>query len=597
MILPLILYICWMSIAGVAAKNPGFALWGTMMRGTGLLTLYSTTLYTLIIASVSKRYDGYVYRLLGWVVGGGAVVVLSVWMGDEGFNAAIGVLQKGSGGGVTGNSTLAGSYLLFILGFTTFLLVSKQYIKKVWVWILSIGIMCSPIFLNIYGLLSGKSVLGSARGAFLGIIIAATVSVFVYWSLSLKKSVRILGVGGIVAGIAVFVVAWAQLMTPGTSIHQKFIESASGTRFAFWHISQQVLHERPLIGYGPENFSIAQARYFDPKFLSKDLAFEAWTDHPHNVYFDNGVAAGYPGIVLYCIFVGSLIVIVYRNKNLSSAQRGVLIGTLTAYIIQNLVAIDGFVTIFILAVYTGVIYGLSVSSIDVSVTKKQSEYPILLCVLLLFSCVGIYYFGYQPAHKAKLFGEVLASSLDIRSDRYKEFLDGSPVGTYWDIGGFGYDEYKLYAQNSSAVKNNQKVLPYAIKDVDAYIAYLEQVATTNKTDYRLYFTIINLYNTKIYLADLPYNQAMADHVTELIQYAQTLAPTDPRLYWLYAQLDAWKGDIVGVISSYQKAIAIDPTLPVSHRLLLQFLQGIGNQKLYKESLLYAQKEITGFTLQ
>jgi hypothetical protein len=76
-----------------------------------------------------------------------------------------------------------------------------------------------------------------------------------------------------------------------------------------------------------------------------------------------------------------------------------------------------------------------------------------------------------------------------------------------------------------------------------------------------------------------------------------LAPTDPRLYWLYAQLDAWKGDIVGVISSYQKAIAIDPTLPVSHRLLLQFLQGIGNQKLYKESLLYAQKEITGFTLQ
>jgi hypothetical protein len=85
-------------------------------------------------------------------------------------------------------------------------------------------------------------------------------------------------------------------------------------------------------------------------------------------------------------------------------------------------------------------------------------------------------------------------------------------------------------------------------------------------------------------------------MTELIQYGQTLAPTDPRAYWLYAQLAAWKGDMPGVIGAYEKGIAIDPTLPISHKLLLQFLQGIGNKKLYTEALLRAQKDIPGFTL-
>lgn len=598
MVAPLVLYVVWMTVAGVAAKNPGFAFWGTLMRGTGLITLYTTTLYALVISSLAKRYDAYVYKLLGWVLGGGAIVALSVWVGDEGLNMAIDVLRKGSGGGVTGNSTLAAAYLLFIVGFTALLITSTQIRKKTWLWILGVGIISSPLFINIYGALVGKGVFGSARAGFLGICIAAIVATLVYWSLSHKKTFRILGIGGIVTGVIVFAVVWSQFMTPGTSIHQKFVEGASGTRFAFWHIAQQAMNERPLVGYGPENFSIAQARYFDPEFLSKDLAFEASTDHPHNVYYDNGVAAGYPGIIFYFLLIGSFIFVTYRNKGLPPIQRGILIGTVVGYVIQNLVSLDGFINIFILAIYAGVVYGLSTQKTSTLMAPKdQSWHGPLLGGLLIVSLVGVYHLSYQPARKAKLFGEVLGATLNIRSARYKEFLDGSSVGTYWDVGGFGYDEYKLYARNPSAVKNDSKVLPYAIKDVDAYIAYLEQVATTNKTDYRLYFTIVNLYNTKIYLSDLSYNPTMAAHMTELIQYAHTLAPTDPRLYWLYAQLSAWKGDMGGVISSYQKGIAIDPTLPVSHRLLLQFLQGMGNQKLYKESLLYAQREIPGFILQ
>ncbi len=595
MISPLIGYVLWMTIAGFIAKNSGLSFWGSLMRGTGLLTLYTTTLYALIITSLSKRYEGYIPTLLRWVVGGGAVVALSVWLGDEGFNTAIDVLRKGSGGGVTGNSSLAGAYMVFLLGFVAILATMQK--KRVWFWILGMVILCSPLFINIYGLMSGKGIIGSARAALLGIVIAGLVTLLVYWTLSSKKFLRSIGIGGLLAGVIVFAIAWNQFVTPGTYIHQKFVAAASGTRFAFWEIAQKAMHERPLVGYGPENFPIAQARYFDPKFLSKDLAFEAWTDHPHNVYYDNGVAAGYPGIALYALFVGSLIYITYRTKRLTRLQKSILIGTIIGYLVQDLVAFDGFITIFALATTAGIIYGTNTSFAQKVPVKKASWHPVLLFGLVALSCVGVYYFSYRPAHKARLYASVLGSKLDKRPARYHEFLKGSPVGTYWDVSGFGYSEYKLYAMNPVQIKEDSKVLPYAIKDVDAYIEYFEELTKTNKTDYRLYYTLINLYNTKIYFANLPYDSILAKRLSELLEYAKSLAPTDPRIYWLYAQLAAWKGDMDGVISAYKQAIAIDPTLSVSHRLFLKFLEGIGDKKEYIKYLQYAKQQISGFTME
>jgi O-antigen ligase len=594
---PLIAYTLWMVVSTFTARDPGLALWGSLMRGVGLLTVVATALYTIMIVSLAKRHEGYIQRFLGWSVVGGAVTVASVWFGDEGFNLAINVLRKGSGGGVTGNSSLAGAYSVFMLGFSTFLIASNRY-KNGLLWVLVSAILLSPLFINVYGALVGKGVIGSARGALGGIIIGAVVGALVYGTLSLRKSIRSLSITGIIAGVVAGALLWNQLVTPGTNLHQKFIDVASGTRFAFWEISQKALNERPFVGYGIANFPIAQARYFDPQFLSKSLAFEAWTDQPHNVYYNNAIAGGYPAVLLYVVLIGTLIYTIYRSQSLGRTHKAILVGTLVGYLVQDLVAFDGFITMFAFATYIGVVYGYAVSPSSTTQSPQDRKwYLYVFVVLCLIGIVGAYEFSYRPVQKAKLFAEVLGSKLNERYPRYQEFLKGSPVGNYWDVGGFGYDEYKLYARDPLAVKQDPKLLSHAIKDVDAYITYLEQVAQTNKTDYRLYFTIINLYNTKIYFSDLPYDPVLAARITNLIDYASTLAPTDPRLYWMRAQLAAWKGDLAGVVGAYQKAIAIDPTLPVSHKLLIQFLQGVGNQKLYKEALDAAQKDIPGFTMQ
>ena len=481
------------------------------------------------------------------------------------------------------------------MGYIAFAIAGK-YFKKSWLWILAVLVIFSPLFINIYSAVSGGNIIGSARGALGGIGIGIVTAFLVYGTLSKQKLIRRISLGSIVIGIMGFIAIWIKLITPGTVIHQKFIDLASGTRFAFWEIAQKVMEERPVLGYGPANYPIAQSQYFDPQFLSKSLAFEAWTDQPHNVYYDIGVSGGYPAIVLYVLFISSLVYAIYRSDRFTNTQKAALVGTLIGYLAQDLVAFDGFITLFAFGTFCGIAYmGLVSPSTDLE-PKSLSWQPYLLGVTAIVGIVGCYTFSYRPAHKARLFAEVLGSKLNERYPRYQEFLNGSTVGNYWDVGGFGYDEYKLYAANPASIKSDQKILPHAIRDVNAYITYLEEVTKTNKTDYRLYFTIINLYNTKIYFTDMPYDPSVAAHMTELIEYAQRLAPTDPRIYWLYAQLAAWKGDMDSVIKAYKNGIAIDPTLPVSHKLLLQFLSGTKNEKLYKEALSNAQQRIPGFTI-
>jgi len=68
-------------------------------------------------------------------------------------------------------------------------------------------------------------------------------------------------------------------------------------------------------------------------------------------------------------------------------------------------------------------------------------------------------------------------------------------------------------------------------------------------------------------------------------------------YWMMAQTYIWKADYYGVVDSYKKSIAIDPTIPETYRLLLNFAKGTKNQKLYDDTLKDAQKNVIDFKLQ
>ena len=64
------------------------------------------------------------------------------------------------------------------------------------------------------------------------------------------------------------------------------------TRLLLWGQSLKIFKERPIFGWGPENFSIALEKHYLPQF-------EVWYDRAHNVFFDYLTQTGILGLLSY----------------------------------------------------------------------------------------------------------------------------------------------------------------------------------------------------------------------------------------------------------------------------------------------------------
>jgi len=601
---PLAGFLIWMTLAGIVAVNPALSFWSSFARGTGLITLYHCFVFSLIIASMVRKYGmAYALGLMEWFLWGASLLAVSVWLGSSGFNLPYAFALNDHGGGLSGNSSFAGAYLLFALAFGIFLLtIRSKSPKNKWALACALAvILFSPVFIDLHGFFSGTGILGTARGATLGMLVGAGLALIGYLFLSQKKLFRGLAVGFVLIGMILFGILWKSLITPDTYLHNKFTAEASGTRFIFWDTAQKAIDERPWFGYGPENYMIAFQHYFNPKMLLDEYSSESWNDRAHNIYYDTGVSGGYPAIALYAFFILSILYALYgswRRGMLSRIQAGILAGAVAGYVFQNLFVFDSTIALAALFSLAGMLYALQApKSIDaenaVLVLAGRRLRAILISVLIIGGTASFLFLACLPAQKAVLYTKVFGAPYD---KPFNELLKGSRMGEAWDLSNVADETYKALASNASQIKNNPKVLPYVEKDLANFLKYLEIVAGRNKTDYRLYTSMLYLYGAETYFTDTKPDPALAKHLLLIEEHAKSLAPADPEAYFGAAQIDVWSADVKGAEAEYRQAIALDPSIPVSHKNFIQFANTIGNKKLYDEALAEAKKDIPGFQL-
>ena len=603
--IPFILYLVWLTISGILAANPTLAFWSSVSRGTGLLTLYHAFVLSLIVSSVLKKEgEVYLYKLLNWFLSSGFILALSVWFGNEGFNL---FLKDSQGGGLIGNSSMTAAYMLFVIALGLFLIVSKNIkkSKKWWIGIILTTVILSPLFVNIYGFLNGHSILGSARGATFGIFVIIGVTFLCYFFFSKKKIFKILGIIGIFLSIIAFSIGWSNLMTPGSYLHDKFVQATSENRFTFWNSAQKGMDKHPYFGYGVDNYSVAFQDHFDAKVLDGKNGFEGWPDHSHNVYFDTGIYGGYPAIVLYSIFLLSIIYgiyIAFKKERINQLQASVLCGLIIGYVFQNLFIFDSLLSINILFVLAGIIFALDDHYIKEKYPKVLISESIKNTIAFFLSVLYIplfIFFVYMPIDKAIAYNKLINMTIDERLSHYNDLLEGSSVGGSIDVSSMADTIYKYYATNLPQIKKDKNLSPYVDADLTAFTKYLDQVIAKDKSknDFRLYISDVFLYNTEIILVEKSYEQNLADYLYSLLDHAEKLSPANPETYWARANISAWKGDLKGSEDAYKEAISMDPGAPGSYRLLINFAKVTNNQKLYTETIIEAQKNIPDFKME
>ena len=147
------------------------------------------------------------------------------------------------------------------------------------------------------------------------------------------------------------------------------------SRLLLWQESWRAWQSRPILGFGPENFSIAANKYFDAR-LAK---YEAYSfDRAHNFIFDHGVETGWLGLLSYLMMIGAagwalvLFVIpaphqvwdklqrkseIYSSLSVKGGGEGfsskpesllIFLSLLVAYFVQNFFIFDSFVSYLML---------------------------------------------------------------------------------------------------------------------------------------------------------------------------------------------------------------------------------------------------------
>ncbi len=531
---PLLVFLGWLTIAGISGVRPELSFWSSLMRGTGLITLYHGLALSLVVASLisTKGLSSYGRSLLTWFLNGSFVLALSVWLGNEGLNLSAEFLQKSKGGGLIGNSSLAATYLIFtlFLGLFTLFISGNSRKLRIWITIILLTTISSPLFLGF-----------SARAAVLGIVIGLVFGVLSYLSLSKRNFVRYTSVAFLVLCALVSIFTWKSFVTEDTVLHQKFTESATGNRFVFWDIAKQGLAEKPILGWGPENYSVVYQKYFDPVIFENSNTAEVWNDRAHNIFLELGVAGGYSAIFFYLLFLVSLIIGTHKaftNSQISRLQFSILISLIVAYILQNLFVFDSLSSLLALSILTAIIFGLNGGLESRSESRKllpSSFRPYVILFLVIFVLTSLYIFTFLPYKKVTTISEVIGLSLNKRPDHYKDLLHISPVGDGWEIGKIAEDAYLLYSKNIVSIKKDSKLLAYSKVDLGKLLEYLEVVAEKRVYDYRLYLNMSRLYHIYADLAGGVEAKDLTKRALELGFYAKTLSPNDPQVNILLRQ--------------------------------------------------------------
>jgi len=113
-------------------------------------------------------------------------------------------------------------------------------------------------------------------------------------------------------------------------------DNTTVSRFLIWDIAIQGFKERPLLGYGQENFIYIFSEKYNPALYAQ----EAWFDRAHNIFLDWMISAGIFGILSYlALFIFGLYSI-YRTDKLSILEKSILFGLLSAYGFHNMFVFD-----------------------------------------------------------------------------------------------------------------------------------------------------------------------------------------------------------------------------------------------------------------
>src|SRR3989344_4352076 len=347
---------------------PERSLWSDILRGTGVLFLTYIFFLAFFLSELLSEKD---WSLARRSVAVSAVIIsIFTFLGHEG--AGVGgrflTINLDIDGLTFGNSTFAGVYLLlaFIITLIETSRTSPGTTRKLLLGALVIQFL-SPILIN-SKILIGKSnfdgitsILGTARASSATMLLLITY--LLGWYLLRKISL-----GSLASKWPKWRIAWpilftifvlsavAMLFVPGSFVREKYTEESTAARLIVWDSGLEAFKEKPLLGWGPENFRLAYEKHFDNRLYLDENIGEVWFDRAHNLVIDSLVSVGVVGVIFgLALFLYFIMVVIraWRRGLIGSFEANILGAFPLAHFLQLQTGFDTAGTYALVAVIFG----------------------------------------------------------------------------------------------------------------------------------------------------------------------------------------------------------------------------------------------------
>jgi len=213
---------------------------------------------------------------------------------------------------------------------------------------------------------------------------------------------------GILAGTILFVGGFIALkdfsFVKNSEVLNRFAtisleETTTKSRFMIWDMAWEGVKEKPVLGWGQENFNYVFNQNYNPKMYGQ----EEWFDRTHNVFMDWLIAGGFLGLLAYLSLFMAILYYLWSkkyNNNFSVFEKSIFTGLLAGYFVHNLFVFDNLTSYILFFTILGFIHN-QISYPEQQEKKKclldkiddETTVKIITPALIVLTIFSIYFFN------------------------------------------------------------------------------------------------------------------------------------------------------------------------------------------------------------
>ena len=528
------------------------SFWSVFERMAGLLTFFHLYAFYIILSSVFKERK-YWERILSVSISVGILICLYTLTSEE---------AASRGGGTLGNTSFLSAYLLFNIFFAIIL-----FLAKTGGWRIFSGpaliIMIATLFLNSE----------PTRGAVTALLGGIFVLILGYMIFSGKKILKRLApvvlISVILTGIG---------LSQTNFFKEKIIDIKNvpgPSREIVWRMGWEGWQEKFWLGWGPENFNIPFAKYFNPGL---PVNGDVWYDRVHNIVLDTAVTSGVIGLISYLAIFGTAIWGLVRICPKVVERKNIffplgMISLLLVYFAQNIWVFDmisSYMIFFLTLTFINFLISPQKEDSQTILPEKSNFLYLFFGAVLIIVAVSTLYFGnIRVAEASRLIVRGISLPLEQSLPAFQKALAISPMSQFEAVEQFSTRIVALAFQQNQ----NKELLDQGLKSAENE---LKDSIAKSPLDFRLQLFLGRFYNN---LYQFNNDKEKLNLAEETLKKAAEISPKNQQVYWSLAQTKLSQGKQDEAVEFLQKAVDLDPHFGQSHWYLATIYRIVGKYEL------------------